>query len=270
MSNHWGSPYGFSFRRNGSHLSTKTDCGQTWQPFHACCPNGNHCPTQNNVNCYSSDADCGDLFQQQPHCANSIGNLLKANSYFCCPPETVGFSRKQNGSVGCAESVEDVGEEYNLLATIYTGSCLHTRLSFNIYPITPSMISTSLATSTLPTTSTTVPPTQTSTTNTSPQDRSLQFSQVNTGAVAGGVVGGVAGVAIVAFLLWFYIRRRAASLRQGPRASYSYGSGTPEAVVARNSVPQELDCHDGAQPPRYELGAQGTTTQPEMRVTNRV
>ncbi|KAE8316084.1 hypothetical protein BDV41DRAFT_526597 [Aspergillus transmontanensis] len=51
MSNDWGSFYGFSFRRNGSHLSTETDCGQTWQPFHACCPKGNHGPTQNNVKC---------------------------------------------------------------------------------------------------------------------------------------------------------------------------------------------------------------------------
>lgn len=60
----------------------------------------------------------------------------------------------------------------------------------------------------------------------------------------------VAGVATVPFLLWFYIRRRAPSLRQGPRASsYSYWSGTPERVVARNSIPQELDCYDGAQRP---------------------
>ncbi|PIG83980.1 hypothetical protein AARAC_008637 [Aspergillus arachidicola] len=254
MSNDWGSPYSFSFRRNGPHLRTETDCGQTWQPFHACCPNGNHCPTQNNVKCSSSDADCPDLLKKQPRCANSTGNLLKANGYFCCPPETVAFSRKENGW------------RLFLLVRVYTLGRVLTST-----PIASSMISIWLVTSTLPTTSTTVPPTQTSTTNTSPQDRSSQFSQVNTGAVAGGVVGGVAGVAIVAFLLWFYIRRRAASLRQGPRASsYSYGSGTPKAVVARNSVPQELDCHDGAQPPRYELGAQGTTTQPEMRVTNRV
>lgn len=144
----------------------------------------------------------------------------------------------------------------------------------NIYPITPSMISTSLATSTLPTISTTVPSTETSTPTTSPQSQSSQSSQINTGAVTAGIVGGVAGVGIVgivAFLLRLYIRRRAASLHQEPRASsYSYGSGTPEAVVARNQVPQELDCHDGAQPPRYELGAVGMTTQPGMRVTNRV
>ncbi|KAB8267260.1 hypothetical protein BDV30DRAFT_244494 [Aspergillus minisclerotigenes] len=217
------------------------------------------------VNCYSSDADCGDLFKQQPHCANNIGSLLKANIDFCCPPETVGFFRRENGSVGCAESVEDVGEEYNLLATISAG-----RVSTST-PTTSSMISTSLATSTLPTTSATLPPTETSTPTTSPQNQSSQSSEINTGAVAGGIVGGVAGVAIVAFLLWLYIRRRAASLRQGPRASsYSYGSATPKTIVARNSVPQELDCHDGAQPPRYELGAEGTPTQPDVRVTNRV
>ncbi|KAE8420015.1 hypothetical protein BDV36DRAFT_293665 [Aspergillus pseudocaelatus] len=264
MSNDWGSPYGFSFRRNGSCLTTETDCGQTWQPFHACCPNGTHCPTQNNVKCCPSDADCSDLFKQQPHCANSTGNLLKANGYFCCPPETVGFSRKENGWVGCAESVEDVGEEYNLLATISTG-----RISTST-PITSSMVSTSLGTSTLPTTPTSVSLTETSTPTTPPPNPPLQSSQLNTGAVAGGVVGGVAGIAIVAFLLWLYIRRRAASIHQGPRASYSYWSGTPKGVVARNSVPQELDCHDGAQPPRYELGAEGAPTQPEMRVNNRL
>ncbi|KAF5860368.1 hypothetical protein ETB97_001657 [Aspergillus alliaceus] len=109
-------------------------------------------------------------------------------------------------------------------------------------------------------------PTATSTANPSGSS-----AQINTGAVAGGVVGGVAGFARITFLIWFYLRRRKASLREGARvSSYSYYSGAPKgAAVARNSVLQEPDNSAGSppQPPIYELATANTPTAWEMRVS---
>ncbi|KAE8396504.1 hypothetical protein BDV23DRAFT_177501 [Aspergillus alliaceus] len=269
MSDDWGSPYGLSFRRNSSCLSTDSDCGQTWAPFYACCPNGTHYPTQNNVKCCPSDADCSDLFKESPHCANSTGNLLKANGYFCCPAGTVGVSRKDTGFVGCAKSVDDVGDAYNLLATISTGPPSPT-LIFSFSSSTSSFATSTSSPSPSPSrtdslTETSVP------TATSTANPSGSSAQINTGAVAGGVVGGVAGFARITFLIWFYLRRRKASLRKGARvSSYSYYSGAPKgAAVARNSVLHEPDNSAGSppQPPIYELATANTPTAWEMRVS---
>ncbi|KAJ5841258.1 hypothetical protein N7534_011088 [Penicillium rubens] len=70
-----------------------------------------------------------------------------------------------------------------------------------------------------------------------------QFSGIdsNAGAIAGGVVGGVAGLAIIVALLWYFMRRR--PLKQQPQAQTPV---TGAAMLQHESfqppgIPSELD-----------------------------
>lgn len=191
MSDMLSSPYGLSVRRNGSCLATETDCGQTWSPFHACCPGGTKCPAgQSNVKCCPSDADCSELLDDK-HCANSTANVYKANDYFCCASGTQAFQKK-NGFVGCTDDTSTLDSSLTLLKIQYHGT--------TSTALPSSTISSAISSATTTTT------TSDATTPTSASDNSSSSS--NTGAIAGGVVGGVAGLAILAGLLWFLLRRR--------------------------------------------------------------
>ncbi|CAG8196006.1 unnamed protein product [Penicillium salamii] len=122
MSDLLSSPYGLSVRRNGSCLSTETDCGPTWSPFHACCPNGTKCPKgQGNVKCCPSDADCTELVDNT-HCANSTANVYKAKGYFCCSSDTSAFMNKDTSFVGCTDDISDLDDTVSLLAIRYHGT----------------------------------------------------------------------------------------------------------------------------------------------------
>lgn len=120
MSDILHSPYGLSVRRNGSCLSTETDCGSTWSSFHACCPHGTVCLSgQDNVKCCPSDADCSKLIKNT-HCANSTANVYKANMYFCCADGSSAFMQK-NGYVGCTEDISELDDSSTLLSIRYNG-----------------------------------------------------------------------------------------------------------------------------------------------------
>ncbi|KAJ5343591.1 uncharacterized protein N7506_003415 [Penicillium brevicompactum] len=219
MSDTLSSPYGLSVRRNGSCLNTETDCGQTWAPFHACCPNGTKCPKgQGNVKCCPSDADCTELVDNT-HCANSTANVYKAAGYFCCANGESAFMDKKTSFVGCTDDISDLDNSVSLLAIRYHAT-------------------TSTPASTSPTSSSTPTRSTTSTTNTAeptPTDPAPAESSTssNTGAIAGGVVGGVAGLAIIAALIWFFLRkksRKSATVETGTEVSQSstaYSSSNP-------------------------------------------
>ena len=98
-------------------------------------------------------------------------------------------------------------------------------------------------------------------------------SSSNTGAIAGGVVGGVAGVALILGAIWFVFRRRRRSLREGyhqsehqPIIDAKY-AGTPpfhtqpteldsRQTGAELPAPKERPAEVDASPQRYELEAQ--------------
>ncbi|KAJ5097683.1 hypothetical protein N7456_008404 [Penicillium angulare] len=185
---------GYSMRSNGSCASTQKDCGPTWSPYHACCPLGTKCPgNQDNVICCESDADCSNYFKDSPRCADSTANLYHANGYFCCAAGLAAFELP-NGRVGCTDDIGDLGRSTSLLGITSTGSA---SMSSTPIPSTTSSLLSSITSTSAQTTST----------STDPTGSDSGGNSTNTGAIAGGVVGGVAGVALLAALLWFFLRR---------------------------------------------------------------
>lgn len=96
-----GDPAGFALRTSGTCAANELDCGFTVLPFRACCPNGSYCPSQYNVNCCPSAANCTQLLVDKPKCANETWDLYDNNGYFCCEPGTIGYATTSN-SDGCA------------------------------------------------------------------------------------------------------------------------------------------------------------------------
>ncbi|GFF28281.1 hypothetical protein IFM46972_02306 [Aspergillus udagawae] len=182
-------PAGFALRKNGTCLDTEVDCGTTLQPFRACCPGGSYCPSQYNVNCCPSAANCTQVLVKKPKCANETWDLYNFYGYFCCEKGTTAFGTDSQ-SDGCALPGYKFESSETLLPIVSSGKV-------------------SVATSTSPVTST---PSTSSTSSASPASTTTQppgaSSKTNTGAIAGGVVGGVAGVALIAFLVWWLFNRR--------------------------------------------------------------
>ncbi|GAQ07955.1 hypothetical protein ALT_5276 [Aspergillus lentulus] len=181
-------PAGFALRKNGTCLDTEVDCGATLHPFRACCPAGSHCPSQYNVDCCPSAANCTQLLVETPKCANETWDLYNYYGYFCCENGTTAFGTSSN-SDGCALPGYKFDSSETLLPVVSKGKA-------SVATSTSSV--TSAATSSTSATS----PIQTST------QSSEAPSKTNTGAIAGGVVGGVAGVALIAFLVWWLLSRR--------------------------------------------------------------
>ncbi|KAJ5520254.1 hypothetical protein N7463_000707 [Penicillium fimorum] len=230
---------GFALRRNGSCLSTETNCGATVFPFHACCPGHTFCPgPQYNVVCCPSDADCSDLLGES--CADSKADLYSSdpvdipNEGFCCERGKYAFGMKDRNdtSVGCADDLSDLEVTMRQLQVISSASATPTP--------TPSSISNSTAASTT-TTSTSLTPT--STTDAKPA------SSTNTGAIAGGAVGGVAGVAILIALVWLLLRRRNKQRRNELQAMPVHSTNQPQA---QQYLSQSHNDHQG---PPSELDA---------------
>lgn len=97
---------GFALRRNGSCLSTETECGPTVQPYYACCAGGSTCVNPYNQVCCTS-GNCTTTIVQDPVCADPSWNLYNNggvdSGYFCCLPSTFGYAVQLGGSNGCGD-----------------------------------------------------------------------------------------------------------------------------------------------------------------------
>lgn len=127
-------PYssGYALRRNGSCLSTETDCGQTTSPFYACCPGNMFCPApQYNVMCCPSNANCSEVIGE--NCANSKADLYSSTSDvaaegFCCERGKYAFTLEDKG-VGCANNLSDLTVSMTQLQAISSASGTHQHVS---------------------------------------------------------------------------------------------------------------------------------------------
>lgn len=113
-------PAGFALRKNGTCLDTEVDCGATMPPFRACCPAGSQCPSQYNVNCCPSAANCTQLLLETPKCANETWNLYNYYGYFCCENGTTAFGTSSN-SDGCAVPGYQFDSSETLLPVVSLG-----------------------------------------------------------------------------------------------------------------------------------------------------
>lgn len=108
---------GFARRSNGSCFSTETDCGVTRAPFHACCPSGSFCPSQYNVNCCPTVANCTQSLLVNPQCANGTLDLFDNNGYFCCLHGATGGASTADSDI-CAEPGYVFNDGERLLSVI--------------------------------------------------------------------------------------------------------------------------------------------------------
>ncbi|GFN17206.1 hypothetical protein AtubIFM55763_004357 [Aspergillus tubingensis] len=240
---------GYAIRRNNSCLSDEVGCGRTWETWHACCPSGSKCPgkeysIQNNV-CCPTWTDCTSEIKPAT-CANSSWNMYDYDGYFCCTEDESGFRLKGTDWVGCLSPDSPGNASYSALRLIATTSSS----------------ATSAPTSTAASTATASAATTTAASSTG------SGSSTNTGAIAGGVVGGVAGVAAIAGLLFYFLRRRNKQRPesqtqmhlqpQDPSPQYSAYAYTqtqqpysaPASELDGQSAPVELPSNNG---PKAEL-----------------
>ncbi|CAI7675638.1 unnamed protein product [Penicillium palitans] len=212
----YGPPFGFAIRRNGNCLAgeCKTSAGKdpiTSQLLFRCCPTDT-CSNGNTGMCCPEGGDCRQKISNPEHCADATWDLYRNydGGYFCCEQDQYGFNRT-DGSVGCGtkEDLEEEGRTSVSLVPLGTPTPSSSVISSS------SPTSTSSTTSNSSTTSSTSPISNSSTTS-SDSPTSGSSSSSNAGAIAGGVVGGVAGLAIILALFWYFMRRR--PQKQSPQA----------------------------------------------------
>ncbi|KAI1757107.1 hypothetical protein F4782DRAFT_481292 [Xylaria castorea] len=178
---------GWAIRRNSSCILTQeVDCGETANGYRACCPSSTTCPNQYNVACCPANANCTAAIVETPSCANSSWIMFDNEGYFCCESGQVGYNL--GNTDGCSRSGKALPANANPLAVIS-----------QMFSSTSTSSTSTSSTSTLTSAASTSlsPTTSTNTTNT-----------VIGGTIAGAVVGGVVGIAIIAGLIWFFIRKK--------------------------------------------------------------
>ncbi|KAI0103711.1 hypothetical protein GGR51DRAFT_573190 [Nemania sp. FL0031] len=170
---------GWAIRRNGLCLLTEeVDCGEKASPFRACCPSSTTCPVQYNTACCPANTNCTAALVEIPICANSSWVMFDNGGYFCCERGQVGYNIYDTD--GCSLSGRALPQDAVPLAVV-------DQTSFSAPK------STSMRPTTSPSGS---PPPPPNTNNT-----------VSGGTIAGAVVGGIAGVATIAGLLWWSFMR---------------------------------------------------------------
>ncbi|KAJ5494370.1 hypothetical protein N7463_010457 [Penicillium fimorum] len=247
-------PYGYSLRRNGTCALGEKACTSTWDSFLTCCPGNTECSVSGI--CCPTEKNCTALLNEV--CADDTANLYYIDTNkgtFCCANDTVGF-RRSNNWVGCAkpEDVDDFGVEVTTMRP-----AIQTHL--------PTSSSSNTATSTTPSSSTsgavaaTPTPTNNANTDTSPtptNNANTGTSHSNIGAIAGGVVGGVAGVAILIALAWYLLRGRKKQAQdsqsiQRPPVPVSELSDSTRVTELSGQGISELPGSEKQRPPPAEL-----------------
>ncbi|KAJ5383090.1 hypothetical protein N7517_001001 [Penicillium concentricum] len=181
---------GYPIRRNGTCVTGETILGPTWGPFQRCCPAYTTSPGGVLPICCPTQLDCSSKLRRKARCADHTAVLYfveETDGNFCCADGTRGFRKTANNNVGC------VKPEYKYALK---------EVEF-LPPVSQYLLPTSTSSNTA-----TATPTPTATAVSSTSGTDTNNAKNNTGAIAGGVVGGVGGVAILIALVWLLLRRR--------------------------------------------------------------
>ncbi|KAJ5165462.1 uncharacterized protein N7500_007292 [Penicillium coprophilum] len=217
----WGPPSGWAVRRNGSCLPDECSTNASHGIFR-CCPSGSICTNAYTGACCPDKGDCRDTIKNPAHCANETWDLYKNKDggLFCCEQGESGF--RMSSGVGCAVPGDPTIGGTAWLPILSPGKIqlLHTRdklkadmsrREYNIQQL--------LNTEHLPNIEHSIEHSigQLLAINRLRDIEQLPDVDSHTGAIAGGVVGGVAGLAIIFALFWFFMRRRSKKqLQQNP------------------------------------------------------
>ncbi|KAJ5321620.1 uncharacterized protein N7506_010750, partial [Penicillium brevicompactum] len=207
----------------------------TGQIFFRCCPGSRDCSDKNTGVCCPDEADCTQTISKPAHCANEtwdlFGNTVDGG-YFCCEQGKNGF--RSRVGVGCAGKGDPTHSDAQMLSVVSPGKIqiLLTRYEPN-----------------------------SDITRRDPKVEQLPSIDSNTGAIAGGVVGGVAGLAIIIALFWYFMRCR--SQKQPPQEEtpiteilmiqpgHVQSSGKPSELDGRGYVTELPSCMENT--PIHEL-----------------
>lgn len=237
-------PNGVAARRYKTCLTGEKNCGSTLNGFTRCCPGSTICHGKDGTCCEKKGA-CKYQFRYPNQCANETWHVYENGfdgGHFCCDKGANGLNL--TGGVGCLSDKEYYSINSSSSSTLFDG--VNWLLSSTIpgkahiwFTWQCNQMLTNLGAAPTPTTDTLTPvsATATSTSGTDP-DGSSSSSGSNSGAIAGGVVGGVAGIAIFSALLWYIIRRR--SLQQPHQEG--------EVLVNEASMSQKIPSKDAGQP----------------------
>ncbi|CDM38226.1 hypothetical protein DTO013E5_8658 [Penicillium roqueforti] len=212
---------GYAIRRNSTCETGENQCTKkaTWGDYQACCPGNSFCFDSDtgipNIICCDNHNNCTQAISVAPACADRSWNLFDGNGSFCCDQGESGFRVENRVLVGCSEATSPGNASFITLPTISVGK---------------SVASSTATSSSSPSSSS---PSSPSTSKVASNSSSAS-SSTNVGAIAGGVVGGVAGVAAIAAILFFFVRRRkqqnTQTLAQTPYSPPVYsevGAGLP-------------------------------------------
>ncbi|KAK8018964.1 hypothetical protein PG991_008154 [Apiospora marii] len=222
---------GWSLRVSSTHCpsSAPIDCGKGTQQ--RCCPSGYVCAgvgLQGGSWCCKEGEDCLAQAREFPRCPNQQWTLWGGNTgtvddgAWCCQPGFNGYYKGKAGGVGgvgCTDAgVNTLPSDTYFAKTVSTSQC-----------VTSTPAPSSSSTSSSPATATPTSPVADG--QNADGSSSEDNEGLGSGAIAGIVVGCVAGIALIAgiigFLMWRRRKSRAAAAQELPLGSSAGGGYAP-------------------------------------------
>ncbi|OAA63628.1 hypothetical protein SPI_03791 [Niveomyces insectorum RCEF 264] len=244
---------GWALRNNGNDCPRgTTQCDGGIVP--RCCPDATFCwETDNGYCCPTNTTDCFQDVVNVPKCPNKQWSLWNQNAstdeLWCCRAGMYGVG------IGDGVKCRSLGVALASGETAAT-QVTHAASTCSTVPASSTPPSSSDASTAGPSTGTA---THTDTPNTDAPAPPISSKQgVGGGAIAGIVIGCVAGVALVVLVAWLVMKRRAAQRRQFAEVEGDSGAAAVAELSARE-MPAELvgdaDAPGASHETAYELPA---------------